>query len=157
MTDLTIVWREGRPEYAVVPCAEYARLCERAGIDPPDTEDAADIAAADGAGRRRAVEARAVRRVELRYGGVVAPFVPFEVTKRILAGATPLKAWREHIRVTQEELARRTGLSRGYVAQLEAGTRAGMPDVLARLARALGILVDDLVPDGAAPAAAHAD
>src|SRR3990172_3101177 len=103
MTDLTIVWREGRPEYAVVPWAEYARLCERAGIAPPDAEDAADIAAADGAGRRRAVEARAVRRAELRYGGVVEPFVPLAVTKRILAGATPLKAWREHIRVTQEE------------------------------------------------------
>ncbi len=49
-------------------------------------------------------------------------------------------------RITQEELARRAKVSRGYLAALEAGHKRNPSlAILKRLARALGVPVTDLL------------
>lgn len=71
--------------------------------------------------------------------------VPSAVTYAILDGANPLRVWREHRGLTQQQLADVAGISKPYLSQLEAGKRTGSAAVLYALAQALNVMVDDLV------------
>lgn len=64
-----------------------------------------------------------------------------------LAAATPLAFWRKHRRFTQADMAQEIGVSQPYLAQLENGQREGSVSVYQRLARRLGVSVDELLPD----------
>jgi len=45
--------------------------------------------------------------------------IPHEVVSRIVDGATPIRAWREHLNLTQDEVAKRMGISQPAFAQQE--------------------------------------
>jgi predicted transcriptional regulator len=45
--------------------------------------------------------------------------IPHEVVSQIVDGATPIRAWREHLNLTQEEVAKRMGISQPAFAQQE--------------------------------------
>ena len=45
--------------------------------------------------------------------------IPHEVVSRIVDGATPIRAWREYLNLTQEEVAVRMGISQPAFAQQE--------------------------------------
>jgi DNA-binding XRE family transcriptional regulator len=64
-----------------------------------------------------------------------------------LAAATPLAFWRKHRGLTQADMAREIDVSQPYLAQLENGRREGSVSVYQRLARRLGLSVDELLPD----------
>jgi DNA-binding XRE family transcriptional regulator len=64
-----------------------------------------------------------------------------------LEAATPLAFWRRHRGFTQADMARLAGLSQPYLAQMENGKREGSVSVYRRLARTLGVSVDELLPD----------
>ncbi|MSO99692.1 MAG: XRE family transcriptional regulator [Acetobacteraceae bacterium] len=64
-----------------------------------------------------------------------------------LAAATSLAFWRRHRGFTQADMAREIGVSQPYLAQLENGQRVGSVSVYQRLARRLGLSVDELLPD----------
>jgi DNA-binding XRE family transcriptional regulator len=64
-----------------------------------------------------------------------------------LAAATPLAFWRKHLGFTQADMAREVGVSQPYLAQLENGQREGSVSVYQRIARRLGLSVDELLPD----------
>ena len=72
--------------------------------------------------------------------------VPSSVTYAILDGENPIRVWREHRGLTQQQLADLAGISKPYLSQLESGRRGGSIDVLSALARALGLSIDDLIP-----------
>src|SRR3954462_1083831 len=71
--------------------------------------------------------------------------VPAAIRQRQTEGVAPVRAWREHLGLSQAELARRIGISRAYLAQIETGERTGTVEVLARAARSLGCLIEDLI------------
>ncbi len=71
--------------------------------------------------------------------------LPPEVRRRVADGASPLRAWREFRGFSQAQLALLTGISRSYLTQIETGERAGTIEVMVRLARNLGCLIEDLV------------
>jgi DNA-binding XRE family transcriptional regulator len=119
-----VIERDGKPEWAVIPYAEYQRLQALA-------EDAEDVRAFD-----QAVAAL----------GDGEETVPGEVVRRLVTGENPLRVWREHRGLTQVELAKRAGVGQPYVALLEAGERKGSVARLRALARVLGLDMDDLVP-----------
>jgi len=56
-----------------------------------------------------------------------------------------LKEHRERVGISQRELARLSGVSQGYISDLEAGKKDPRLSQAAKLARALGVLVDDLL------------
>ena len=56
-----------------------------------------------------------------------------------------LKEHRERVGISQRELARLSGVSQGYISDLEAGKKDPRLTQAAKLARALGVLVDDLL------------
>lgn len=62
-----------------------------------------------------------------------------------------LRDWRLHKDVSQTEIARRIGASKGEISRLETGSRRLTADWMDRLARALGVRVVDLYerPTGA--------
>jgi DNA-binding XRE family transcriptional regulator len=65
-------------------------------------------------------------------------FVPLDVGEAVLEGDTPLKAWRNHKRLTQEETAERMGVTRSLYAQMEKSERP-RKTTLEKAAAALGI------------------
>lgn len=66
--------------------------------------------------------------------------VPLEVLQRVIDDdVPPLRAIREWRGLTQDELAKRAGTTKGYVSQLETGYRRPGHKLLYRLAKALDV------------------
>ena len=49
--------------------------------------------------------------------------IPHDVVSRTVDGATPARAWREHLGLTQAEVAGRLGISQSAYAQQESSDR----------------------------------
>jgi DNA-binding XRE family transcriptional regulator len=62
-----------------------------------------------------------------------------------LAAPTPLAFWRKRRNLTQEALAAAAGIAPPDLAQIEDGSRIGDAVVYARLARQLGVRIEDLL------------
>lgn len=139
----------GRSVFAVVPWIEYERLKTLDQKKPASgkmvDEEAAEVAALD---RARLASARRVEAAR-KAGPAVDAYIPFDVVSAMIDGASAVKAWREYRGLTQAALAAKIGVSRAYLTQIESGRRNGTADVLARLARALDVLADDLIDEGA--------
>ncbi len=112
-------------ETVTIPKAEYRRLC---GVE----EDLADIQAA--------------LAVQERIAAGTEEFVPAAVADRLIDGEPPLRVWREYRELSQAALARAADVSRVQIVDIEAGRRTGSVHTLRRLADALGIGLDELVP-----------
>jgi len=65
------------------------------------------------------------------------------VGKVIEDGVTPVRAWREYLKLTQTEVATRLEITQAAYAQLEASERP-RKSTLQRIATALGITVEQL-------------
>ncbi|MGA7410796.1 MAG: helix-turn-helix transcriptional regulator [Bryobacteraceae bacterium] len=70
--------------------------------------------------------------------------IPLEITERRLAGECAVKIWREHLGLTQEDLAKVSRVSRPMIAAIEAGHKKGGIATLKKLAGALGVDLDHL-------------
>ena len=75
-----------------------------------------------------------------------ADFLPDALVKRMIDGESPLKVWCEHRGIKPSALARRVGISPGYVSDIIAGKKSGSVEVLRKIADALGVTIDDIVP-----------
>ena len=71
--------------------------------------------------------------------------IPSEVAFSILDGEHPIKVWRKYRGMTQAELAKAARISVPYLSQIETGNRVGKAEVLAAVAKALGLSMDDIV------------
>ena len=69
-----------------------------------------------------------------------------EEADRLTAGASPVKVWREKQGLNQRELADAAEISQSHLAEIETGIKAGSVETLRRLARALKVDLDALVP-----------
>lgn len=76
--------------------------------------------------------------------------VPALVVDRLLDGEQPLVVWRQHRGLTQAELARRSGVNRVQIIDIEAGRKTGSVETLRKLASTLEIDIDDLVSPSSA-------
>ena len=112
-------------ETVTIPKAEYDRLCAL-------EEELADVQAA------LAVEARIANGKE--------ELIPAGVVDRLLDGEPPLRVWREFRNLTQAALARASGVNRVQIVEIEAGRGNGSVHTLRKLADALGVAVDDVIP-----------
>ncbi|MCB0164491.1 MAG: helix-turn-helix transcriptional regulator [Anaerolineae bacterium] len=119
-----IIEKNGQPEWAVIPYEEYQRLVAEA-------EMLQDIRAFDEA------------KVALANGD--EELIPSEVTYALLDGAHPIRVWREYRGLTQQQVADAAGISKPYLSQLESGQRNGTTEVLAAIAKALNVSLDDVV------------
>jgi DNA-binding XRE family transcriptional regulator len=104
---------------------------ERVVLDRSDYEDLIDA-------RDAAIAMR-----EIAAG---APTIPDSEMDAYLAAPTPLAFWRQRAAKTQAALADEVGVSQPFLAQIEGGQRQGTVRVLARLAKSLGVRIEDLIP-----------
>lgn len=109
----------------VMPEDVFERLREAA-------EMAEDVAAYDAAKRRLAAG-----KEEL---------VPSEIVDRILAGENLVRVWREHRGLSASALADKAGIAQPYLSQIETGKREGTLQTMKKIADALKVTVDDLIP-----------
>ena len=110
-------------EMVTIPAAEYQALLGTA-------ENFADLRTYD-----RAMAAIARGDEEL---------VPEAFAKRLIAGESPVRVWRELRGLTQTALAAASGVNRVQIANIESGAKSGSVATLRKLADALGIGLDDL-------------
>jgi DNA-binding XRE family transcriptional regulator len=121
---IQIIEKNGQPEWAVVPYEEYLRLVAEAEMlqDIRDYDEA-KLAIANGD----------------------EELIPSEVTYALLDGENPMRVWREYRGLTQQQVAEQAGISKPYLSQLESGQRNGTTEVLAAIAKALNVSLDDLI------------
>lgn len=79
----------------------------------------------------------------LRADLMIAGLVPNEVVGEVLAGASPMKAWREHLRLSQAAVAERLNIKQPSYAGMETVGRPRKATI-ARVAKALGITTEQL-------------
>ncbi len=118
-----IIEKNGRPEFAVIPYEDYQHFLEL-------LEDEAD--------------ARTVAEFHEAYTAGREFTVPDDILRAELAGESPIKLWREHRGLTQQELANRAGISKPYLSQIETGKRQGTVETLSAIARSLDVPLDIL-------------
>jgi DNA-binding XRE family transcriptional regulator len=109
--------------------AEYEALLDRI----EDAEDRATIA------EHRAREATLGKSVAR------ANYLPAALVDRLIAGEHPLRVWREHRGLTGLQIAQASGVPQSYVSEIETRKKPGSLDAMAKLAKALGVTIDDLV------------
>ncbi|MCY4501051.1 MAG: helix-turn-helix transcriptional regulator [Alphaproteobacteria bacterium] len=112
-------------ETVTIAKAEYERLCAL-------EEDFEDL--------------HATSVIEARIAAGADELVPVCVADRLIDGELPLRVWREYREFSQSALARASGVNRVQIVEIESGRNTGSVRTLRRLADALGISVDDLVP-----------
>jgi DNA-binding XRE family transcriptional regulator len=83
--------------------------------------------------------------ISMRDIAAGAPMLSVEEVEAYIAAETPLAFWRQRASLTQAELAQKAGISPAFLAQIETDARTGEVSVLAKLARALGIRIEDLI------------
>jgi Helix-turn-helix len=124
-----------RGEVAILPRKDYEELLAKASEADED------------AGTARLV---AKVRKEIASGG---PLLPKDVVDRLADGANPvrvLREWREREwpdGMTQMYLSFKTGLSQGYISDIENGRRTGTAAALRLIADVLEVPMDLLVQD----------
>ena len=121
--NVQIIEKKGIPEWAVLPYNEYTRLVKEA-------EMLHDIRAYDTA-------TQALQNGE--------ELLPAEIVYAILDGENPIRVWRKHRGLTQQELSNLAGISKPYLSQIESGKRKGRTDVLSAIASALDLTLDDII------------
>jgi DNA-binding XRE family transcriptional regulator len=73
------------------------------------------------------------------------PTLTAEEIDAYLAAPTPAAYWRKRSGKTQAALSAEVGVSQPFMAQIESGKRAGTVGVLYRMAKALGVHIEDLL------------
>jgi DNA-binding XRE family transcriptional regulator len=124
---IQIIERDGKPEWAILPYEDYLQLIEQAEL----LKDIRDFDAISAAIERGDEE-----------------LIPAEVVNAILDGKNPVKVWREHRGLTQQQLADAVGISKPYLSQIETGKRAGTTDVLTGIAKALDVSLEQITIPG---------
>ncbi len=89
---------------------------------------------------------RAALDIEARIAAGEEELVPSSVADRLIDGESALRVWREYRGFSQSRLARVSGVNRVQIVEIEAGRNAGSVKTLRKLADALRVALDDIVP-----------
>ena len=117
----------GGQTMAVLPVGDYEQLLNI-------SEDKSDILAALDSEKRRANGEE---------------YFPAEMVDRLLAGENALKVWRQYRMLTLRQLGLIVGAASSYLSEIENGKRQGRPALWRKLAEALGVDMEDIVPETA--------
>jgi len=74
--------------------------------------------------------------------------IPQEIVRRTVLDDVPaVKAWREYIGMTQQELADAAGIKQPVLARIETGVSKPRRSTLMKLARAMNLTLEQLEPE----------
>lgn len=111
-------------EMVTIPKTEYDRLRAAA-------EDLEDLALYDSV------------MADLKAGR--EELIPSEFVDRLIDGESPVRVFRELRGLTQSALARKSGVNRVQLADIEMARSSGSVETMRKLADALNVTIDDLV------------
>ena len=111
------ITRKGK-EFVVIPVEDLQKLME-------DAEMLADVRAYDAA--------------KTRLEDGEDELIPLEMIERRLRGEATLRIWREHRKLTQEQLAKKSKISRALIAAIETKRKAGSVITWKKLGAALDV------------------
>jgi len=100
------------------------------------------IEALEDAEDRAAVRTSVARRAAGRDDGLSV-----ELYRRLRAGEHPIRIWRAQRKMSLTALAARATVARAYLSEIETGKKPGSVSALQKVARALGVDLDELAPD----------
>jgi DNA-binding XRE family transcriptional regulator len=95
--------------------------------------------------REMAEDVAAYRRAKRRLAAGDEELIPAEMVNRMLDGESRVKVWREYRGLSAAALAKKIGVSQAHITQIETGARGGSVESYRKIAKALGITIDDLV------------
>ena len=127
MTKVQFIKTTGGEELAVLSKGEYERLVALVGGEDAGT-------------------ARVVRKARAAIAAGREIVLPKSVVDRLASGENPIRVLRAWQEMTQSELVVRVGITQGYLSDLEAGKRKGPVALHQKIARALGVPIDLLLP-----------
>ena len=128
MAEPNVITIPAGEEMVIISRKVYEQLLE---IAADAEEDAADIAMYD------------LRKAELSSGREKP--LPAEVSANMMRGDRLLKALRKWRGMTQAELAEKAEIQQGFCSEIEAGSKRGSEETMARLAKALDVPLNWLV------------
>jgi DNA-binding XRE family transcriptional regulator len=127
MTKVQFIKITGGEELAVLPKHDYERLVALAASEDVGTS-------------------RIVRRARGAIAAGREIVLPKSVVDRLASGENPIRVLREWRDMTQAELVASVGITQGYLSDLEAEKRKGPVALHQKIARALGVPIDLLLP-----------
>ena len=127
MTKVQFIKTTGGEELAVLPKSEYERLTALASDEDVGT-------------------ARLVRKARAAVASGQEVLLPKSVVDRLAVGENPVRVLREWREMTQGMLAQAIETMQGYVSDIESGKRKGTVVLHQKIARALGVPIDLLLP-----------
>lgn len=92
-------------------------------------------------------DAAAAREVIERINSGAEQLLSGEDLDAYLAAPTALAFWRKKRGLTQAALASAAGVAQGFISEIESGKKTGDVSTLAKIAKALGLRLDDLVSE----------
>ena len=75
-----------------------------------------------------------------------AEMVPAWFAERIWSGVNRIRAWREYREISADDLARKVGISNSLLSNIARDKTTRSVQTLRRIALALGVTIDDLMP-----------
>lgn len=97
--------------------------------------------------REDAEDLAAIAYVKGLIASGVEEVIPGHIVKRLDAGENPVRVFREFRGMTQGELAAKVDVTQGFISRIEGGAKLPSGGKFARLAKALNIDADLLLPD----------
>ncbi|MBY4678671.1 helix-turn-helix domain-containing protein [Marinobacterium arenosum] len=127
--NVQVIMKDGEPEYAILPYAEYQQLL--AAARTPQTAP---------------MPSETNRPTPERTPPVTAAASIGPEADQRLSGGARIKQLRQQKGLDDKTLARGVGISPLYLQQIEAGERQPGDAIWRSLARELGVAIDDLKP-----------
>src|SRR5215510_1002532 len=127
MTKVQFIKTARGEELAILPKSEYERLTKLIADEDIGT-------------------ARLVHNARDKIAAGREVMVPKAVVDRVAAGENPIRVLREWRAMTQAELAAAVEITQGYLSDLEGGKRIGPVALHQRIAQALRVPIDLLLP-----------
>jgi len=113
------ITEDGLPTFVVLPYEEYESLLDK--LEEIEDIQAVELAKADKSER-----------------------FPLELVEELASGKNAIKVFREYRKLPQSHLAKTVGVSRQYIFQIENDERAGTTRVLKKIAKILGVDLEDI-------------
>lgn len=88
----------------------------------------------------------AVRASKARAKSAVNDGLPAALYRRMRAGEHPVRIWRTHRNLGLNALAEKASVARSYLSEIESGKKPGSATALQRIAKALDVDMDEVMP-----------
>ena len=112
-------------------------------FDPSDEHP--NLVVMSGAVYDRMVDDRDEREAIVAYGATRdEETLPHAMVKRLAAGESAIRVWREHRDMTLEQLGNAVGKHKGYLSEIESGKKTGTVETLRAIAAALRVDLEDI-------------